>query len=53
MRAWMSKGKMHFDEEAWAMIKKHARKQHKTPKQIVIAALKRSLKLQEKVNCAC
>jgi hypothetical protein len=38
------KGVMYFDEEAWALIIRYARKSHKTPKQIVIAALKRGVK---------
>lgn len=50
-KAWFSKGKIHFDQEGWDLVLRHARKQHRTPKQVVIAGLKRGMKLQEgKIN---
>lgn len=50
MKAWYRRGKMHFDEEAWALIIKHARKQHKSTKYIVIAGLKRGFKHDQKIQ---
>lgn len=44
MKVTYRKGKMYFDNEAWALILKFARKMHKTPKQVVITALRRGIK---------
>lgn len=35
------KGKLYFDEVGWSLIKKFASKQHRSPKDIVISALRR------------
>ena len=37
--------KLHFDDIGWAMVKKCAQKAHKSPKQVVIAALYRAAKM--------
>jgi hypothetical protein len=44
MRAWLRGDTLHFDKTAWALIKKFAKESHKSPKQIVIAGLKRGTK---------
>ena len=38
------KGHLYFDNRGWALVLAHARKDHKTPRQIVIGALKRGIK---------
>lgn len=43
-KATYKNGKISFDDKGWACIKAAARKKHQTPKQIVIAALKRGYK---------
>lgn len=43
MKAWISKGKIYFDEDAWALIKQYARKQHRSPKDIAMAGLRRGM----------
>jgi hypothetical protein len=35
------RGKLYFNEVGWAMIKGVAKRLHKSPKQIVVAALRR------------
>jgi hypothetical protein len=50
MRAWIRGNKLYFDKEGWALIKKHAKKQHKNPKYVAIAALKRGFKLEKAKN---
>ena len=44
-RARFDGKKLHFDDIGWAMVKKCARKAHKSPKQVVIAALYRAAKM--------
>lgn len=44
----LRRGKLHFDETCWALIKEHARRAHKTPKQIVVAALFRGFRFYGK-----
>lgn len=44
VRAWMKGNIMYFDAGAWKLVREHARKQHRTPKQIAIAGLKRGIK---------
>lgn len=36
--------KIYFDDEAWALVKKCARLEHRSPYNIVISALKRGIK---------
>lgn len=45
-KAWFSKGKIHFDADSWALVLVHARKQHRSPKDIVIAGLRRVFKVR-------
>jgi len=40
-------GKLYFDADAWAIVTEYAKKKHKTPQQVVIAALKRSIKREK------
>lgn len=42
--ATYKKGKLYFDEVGWEIIKGVARRQHRTPQQTVVQALKRALK---------
>lgn len=46
-KAWVKKGKIYFNEEGWALVKEHARKQHRSPKIVVIRGLRRGMKLME------
>lgn len=45
MKVWVRKNKAHFDEEAWSLIVRAAQRDHRTPKQVVIAAIRRGIKL--------
>ncbi len=47
MRVTYRKGVVYFDEEAWALIKRWAKKEHRSPKNIVIAAIKRGIKREK------
>lgn len=47
MKAWVKKGEMYFDDEAWTLIKKQARRQHRSPKLIVIRALRRGVAINK------
>jgi hypothetical protein len=42
--AWLVKNTLHIDSAGWKLIKAVAKKLHRTPKQIVIAGLKRGHK---------
>ncbi len=48
-RAHYKKGKIYFDEAGWAMVKAAAKRAHKSPKYVVIAGLKRGMKLYGKI----
>jgi hypothetical protein len=50
--ATYKRGKLHFDEIGWAMIKMAAKKSHKTPTQIVRSALLRYARKHEKTKNA-
>jgi hypothetical protein len=41
------RGKLYFDEVGWAMLKAAAKRTHKSPTQIVIAALMRYARLHK------
>jgi hypothetical protein len=41
------RGKLYFDEVGWAMIKGAAKRLHRSPKQVVIAALMRYARLHK------
>jgi hypothetical protein len=45
-RATFKKGKLYFDENGWALVRQVARKQHKSPKAVVVQALRRMAKLE-------
>lgn len=47
MRATIKNGKIHFCEEGWAMLKKVARKQHRSPKTVVHRALRAMIKREK------
>ena len=42
------RGKLHFDEAGWAMIKAAAKRTKKSPTQVVNAALMRYVRLRDK-----
>jgi hypothetical protein len=42
--------KLYFDEVGWAMVKAAAKKAKKSPKTVVIAGLKRGMKLEKAKN---
>ena len=44
------RGKIYFDEIGWAMVKAAARKAKKSPREVVIAGLKRGAKLEKTQN---
>lgn len=48
-KATIRRGKIYFDEAGWAIVRAAAKKAHKSPKQIVMVALKRGVKLYGKV----
>jgi hypothetical protein len=50
MKAKLKGRTLYFDEEASALIKRLAKASHKTPKQIVIAALKRGMRRDKHVE---
>lgn len=47
-KAVYRRGKLHFDEIGWAMIKEVAKRTKKSPKQVVIAGIKRGARLYGK-----
>jgi predicted transcriptional regulator len=47
-KATIKKGKMYFDENGWAIVKQVARKKHRSPKYIVMQALRRMIKIEAK-----
>jgi len=49
-RAVYRRGKLHFDEVGWSMIKDVAKRTHKSPRCVVIAALMRYAKLYNNGN---
>lgn len=51
MKAWIEKGKIHFNEDGWVLVKKIARKQHRSPKLVVHRAL-RAMAKREKQNAS-
>jgi hypothetical protein len=48
--ATYKQGKLYFDEVGWAMVKAAARKAKKSPREVVIAGLKRGAKLEKTQN---
>lgn len=48
MKITVRKHRIYFDDEAWDLITRFARKAHRTNKQIVITALRRGVKLAQK-----
>lgn len=43
-RATYKKGKLYFDEVGWQQVKRVAAHQHRSPKAVVIAAVKRYIR---------
>jgi hypothetical protein len=49
-RANLKGNTLYFDEVGWAMVKAVAKKLKKSPKTVVIAGLKRGMKLEKAKN---
>lgn len=47
-RAKFHNGKLVIDENGWTIVKRIAKKKHKSPKYIVVQALRRMVKLEAK-----
>ncbi len=49
-KATYCKGRLYFDDAGWAMVKACARKAHRTPQQVVTAALWRMVRNAKKIQ---
>jgi predicted transcriptional regulator len=47
-RATYKRGKLYFDESGWAILKQVAKRTHRSPKALVIAAIMRYIKRSER-----
>lgn len=50
MKVWIRKHKMYFDQEAWDLILRHAKKAHQSPRTVVHQAIKRGIKKHAKAT---
>ena len=50
MKVWFRKNMLHMDNEAYDLFLSHARRSHKTVKQIVHAAIRRGIKRAKRLE---
>lgn len=48
MKAWIKKGKIYFDIDGWALVKKVSKRKHQSPKTIVNRALWAMIRREKK-----